>query len=140
MTGRPMSPPRLGVDPFRPPCQGFQHAGKRASNAPRAFEFGAGYGNRMSEGGRDPVTLAVARLEMAVERLAARPVAEPGRCPRRDGRGGDAPSLRAEVAALAARLDASIARLREVVRAESEPPAPPAAGAAPPGRGEDEEE
>ena len=73
----------------------------------------------MSEGGGNPVALAVARLELAVERLAlglsrsggVRPAGDPA----------DATALRAEVAALAARLDASIARLREVVREESEP-------------------
>jgi hypothetical protein len=77
----------------------------------------------MSEGGGDPMALAVARLELAVERLAlglsrsggVRPPAASGEAPL------DAPALRAEVAALAARLDASIARLREVVREESEP-------------------
>jgi hypothetical protein len=76
----------------------------------------------MSEGVGDPVALAIARLEVAVERLALGLARHPG-----GGRGaaaiggGDAPTLRAEVAALAARLDASIARLREVVREESEP-------------------
>ncbi len=76
----------------------------------------------MSEGVGDPVALAIARLEVAVERLALGLARHPG-----GGRGaaaiggGDAPTLRAEVAALAARLDASIARLREVVREETEP-------------------
>ncbi len=75
----------------------------------------------MSEGGNDPVALAVARLELAVERLALGLARNPGG-PRAAGETAlDAPSLRAEVAALAARLDASIARLREVVREESEP-------------------
>ena len=92
----------------------------------------------MSEGGRDPVTLAVARLEMAVERLAAGLSRNPGAV-RAAMDEADAPSLRAEVAALAARLDASIARLREVVRAELEPAAA-GSGSAPQGRGEDEEE
>jgi hypothetical protein len=93
----------------------------------------------MSEGGRDPVTLAVARLEMAVERLAVGLSRNPGAV-RAAMDEADAPSLRAEVAALAARLDASIARLREVVRAESEPAAAAGSGSAPQGRGEDEEE
>jgi hypothetical protein len=92
----------------------------------------------MSEGGRDPVTLAVARLEMAVERPAVGLSRNPGAV-RAAMDEADAPSLRAEVAALAARLDASIARLREVVRAESEPAAA-GSGSAPQGRGEDEEE
>lgn len=69
------------------------------------------------------MALAVARLELAVERLAlglarsggVRPSAATGEAPL------DAPALRAEVAALAARLDASIARLRDVVREEAEP-------------------
>lgn len=80
----------------------------------------------MSEGGGDPVALALARLELAVERLAsglsaagaaggARPFVSGGES------AADVAALRAEVASLAARLDASIARLREVVRAESEP-------------------
>ena len=95
----------------------------------------------MSEGGRDPVTLAVARLEMAVERLALGLSRNPGAARAATDEAGDAPSLRAEVAALAARLDTSIARLREVVRAESEPPAAVAGGSAgPQGSGEDEEE
>ena len=97
----------------------------------------------MSEGGRDPVTLAVARLEMAVERLAIGLSRNPGAARAATDEAGDAPSLRAEVAALAARLDGSIARLREVVRAESEPTGAAGSGAAavPPGRcGDDEEE
>ena len=97
----------------------------------------------MSEGGRDPVTLAVARLEMAVERLALGLSRNPGAARAATDEAGDAPSLRAEVAALAARLDGSIARLREVVRAESEPTGAAGSGAAavPPGRrGDDEEE
>ncbi|CAA9264632.1 MAG: hypothetical protein AVDCRST_MAG08-2864 [uncultured Acetobacteraceae bacterium] len=78
----------------------------------------------MSEGGRDPVALAVARLELAVERLAFGLTQNPAGLRGAAGGGGepvDAPALRAEVAALAARLDASIARLREVVRDEAEP-------------------
>jgi hypothetical protein len=76
----------------------------------------------MSEGGSDPVALAVARLELAVERLALNLARNPGGFRAAgDTAAADAPSLRAEVAALAARLDASIARLREVVREESEP-------------------
>ena len=75
----------------------------------------------MSEGGIDPVTLAVARLELAVERLALELSRNPGGVRPAGEAAKDAPALRAEVAALAARLDASIARLREVVREESEP-------------------
>ncbi len=77
----------------------------------------------MSEGVGDPVALAIARLEVAVERLALGLARHPGggRGAAAIGGGADAPTLRAEVAALAARLDAGIARLREVVREESEP-------------------
>lgn len=80
----------------------------------------------MGESGSDPMALAVARLELAVERLAVGLSRGAGvRRPAAADEGGDAPldasALRAEVAALAARLDASIARLREVVREESEP-------------------
>lgn len=74
----------------------------------------------MSEGGRDPVALAIARLEGAVDRLARGVSSNPDRV-RAAGEPADAPALRVEVAALAARLDASIARLREVVREESDP-------------------
>ena len=68
------------------------------------------------------MALAVARLELAVERLALG-LSRGGaaRHPAAEEASLDAPALRAEVAALAARLDASIARLREVVREESEP-------------------
>jgi hypothetical protein len=91
----------------------------------------------MSEGGNDPVTLAVARLELAVERLALALSRNPGgsRPSAMAGDAADVPALRAEVAALAARLDASIARLREVVREESEP-----GGAGAERRDRDEEE
>ena len=81
----------------------------------------------MSEHGADPLGLAAARLEAAVERLAgvlgpalqrrAEAEADP------DGDAGGVP--RAEVAALAARLDQTITRLRsalaeELRRAEDE--------------------
>ena len=76
----------------------------------------------MGESGSDPMALAVARLELAVERLALGLSRGGGaRSPAADEAPLDAPALRAEVAALAARLDASIARLRDVVREESEP-------------------
>jgi hypothetical protein len=81
------------------------------------------------------VALAVARLELAVERLAFGLSQNPAGV--RGAAGGepvDAPALRAEVAALAARLDASIARLREVVREEADP----GEGAEPRDRGEEE--
>ncbi|MEN0074327.1 MAG: hypothetical protein AAGC69_08090 [Paracraurococcus sp.] len=60
----------------------------------------------MSEDPRDPVTMATARLESAVETLVAalsrpRPPVEEGEM-----------VPRAEVAAMAERLDATIARLR----------------------------
>lgn len=60
----------------------------------------------MSDGARDPVAAAAARLEAAVERLA-QAVA------RTHVEGEDGESVpRAEVAAMAERLDATIARLR----------------------------
>ncbi|TDH60161.1 hypothetical protein E2C06_23305 [Dankookia rubra] len=65
----------------------------------------------MSEDSRDPVAMAAARLESAVEALVGalsrpRPMAAPPR-------GDDADMVpRAEVAAMAERLDATIARLR----------------------------
>lgn len=65
----------------------------------------------MSEDVRDPVAMAAARLESAVEALVTvlsrpRPMAAPG--------AGDEAEMvpRAEVAAMAERLDATIARLR----------------------------
>ena len=65
----------------------------------------------MSEDVRDPVAMAAARLESAVEALVAalsrpRPMAAPLQ--------GDEADMvpRAEVAAMAERLDATIARLR----------------------------
>lgn len=88
----------------------------------------------MGEGGRDPVALAIARLEVAVERLALGLSRNPDGMRAVAGDPADAPALRAEVAALAARLDASIARLRDVVREESEP----GEGADRPDRGEEE--
>ncbi|MDN3564002.1 hypothetical protein ACFQY5_01640 [Paeniroseomonas aquatica] len=73
----------------------------------------------MSDGARDPMAMAAARLEAAVERLAqavARPRAVTGR--------EDSETVpRAEVAAMAERLDATIARLR-VALAEELRPAP----------------
>ena len=82
---------------------------------------GASCGIGMGEGGTDPVALAVARLELAVERLALGLARNPGGFHAAGDTSADVPALRAEVAALAARLDASIARLREVVREEAEP-------------------
>jgi hypothetical protein len=75
----------------------------------------------MGEGSTDPVALALARLELAVERLALGLARNPGGFRAAGDTPADVPALRAEVAALAARLDASIARLREVVREETEP-------------------
>lgn len=66
----------------------------------------------MSDAAKDPVALAAARLEFAVEKLVAvlgrpRPPAE------------DADTVpRAEVAAMAERLDATIARLRVALAEE----------------------
>lgn len=68
----------------------------------------------MNDGARDPVAMAVARLDAAVERLAqavSRPRVATG--------GEDAETVpRAEVAAMAERLDATIARLRAALSEE----------------------
>lgn len=75
----------------------------------------------MSESGTsDPVMAAAARLEQAVERLAealARPRAAADAMPRAEG--DMVP--RAEVAALSARLDASLARLKTALRDQAAP-------------------
>ncbi|MFZ4407094.1 MAG: hypothetical protein ACOYOH_07130 [Paracraurococcus sp.] len=70
----------------------------------------------MSDEARDPVALAAARLESAVEALVTvlsrpRPMAEESDLP---------PDMvpRAEVAAMAERLDATIARLRQALAEE----------------------
>lgn len=68
----------------------------------------------MSDGARDPVATAAARLEAAVERLAAA-VARPR--PASFAEEADAVP-RAEVAAMAERLDATIARLRAALTDE----------------------
>jgi hypothetical protein len=61
----------------------------------------------------DPVAEATQRLEAAVERLARAASARPAAAPREEG---DAPGVDpAAVAALAARLDETIARLRGVL-------------------------
>jgi len=64
----------------------------------------------MSDSARDPVTQAAARLEAAVERLA-----EALSRPRPDV---EDMVPRAEVAAIAERLDATIARLRGAIAEE----------------------
>ncbi|WP_135469303.1 hypothetical protein [Crenalkalicoccus roseus] len=64
----------------------------------------------MSDSARDPVAQAAARLEAAVERLA-----EALARPRPDA---EDMVPRAEVAALAERLDATIARLRGAIAEE----------------------
>ncbi|NOG68860.1 hypothetical protein [Roseicella sp. DB1501] len=88
----------------------------------------------MSEDPRDPVTMATARLESAVETLVAalsrpRPPVEEGEM-----------VPRAEVAAMAERLDATIARLRlalaEELRGGEAPMGEAQAGGAPQGGGE----
>lgn len=66
----------------------------------------------MSDGARDPVALAAARLEAAVERLIqaiaqAQPAADDNDM-----------VPRAEIAAMAERLDATIARLRGMLAEE----------------------
>jgi hypothetical protein len=68
----------------------------------------------MSDGARDPVASAAARLEAAVERLAAA-IARPRPAPFAE----DIDAVpRAEVAAMAERLDATIARLRAALSEE----------------------
>jgi hypothetical protein len=66
----------------------------------------------MSDNARDPVAMAAARLESAVERLA-----EALTRPRSVAEEGDTVP-RAEVAAMAERLDATIARLRAALAEE----------------------
>jgi hypothetical protein len=77
----------------------------------------------MSEGGSspsgDPTMQAAARLEAAVERLAEALPAALARLRQAGNPGSDADSVpRAEVAALAARLDATILRLRAAMQDE----------------------
>ena len=74
----------------------------------------------MNDGVTDPVASAAARLEAAVERLAVA-VARPR--PQHLAEDADAVP-RAEVAAMAERLDATIARLRAALAEESRPPDP----------------
>ena len=66
------------VDPSRSPCQALQHARNPASSAAGDGSCGSG----MSEDVRDPVAMAAARLESAVEALVTalsrpRPMAAP---------------------------------------------------------------
>jgi hypothetical protein len=90
----------------------LQHARNPASSAAGGGSFGIG----MSDNARDPVAMAAARLESAVEKLVAalsrpRPAAEEA-----DMAHDMVP--RAEVAAMAERLDATIARLRVALAEE----------------------
>ena len=74
----------------------------------------------MSDGARNPVAAATARLEAAVESLA-QALARP----RRPAGGDDAETVpRAEAAAMAERLDATIARLRIALAEELRTPEP----------------
>ena len=68
----------------------------------------------MNDAGGDPVADATARLEAAVERLSRAVARRPAPAPAGEGQGAD----RAAVAALAARLDDTIARLRGVLGEE----------------------
>jgi len=72
----------------------------------------------MSDSARDPVGAAAARLETAVERLAEAFT----RARQPPGEGDMVP--RAEVAAMAERLEATIARLRGALAEELRPEAP----------------
>jgi hypothetical protein len=74
----------------------------------------------MSDGAGDPVMQAAARLEAAVARLADALPAALARARAPLDAAGMVP--RAEVAALAARLDATIARLRGVVQDDMRQP------------------
>jgi hypothetical protein len=70
----------------------------------------------MSDAGVDPVTEAAARLEAAVERLSRAMANRPAPAASADGAATGAD--REAVAALAARLDETIARLRGVLGEE----------------------
>lgn len=67
----------------------------------------------MSDAGVDPVSEAAARLEAAVDRLSRAMANRPATAAAADG--GPAGADREAVAALAARLDETIARLRGVL-------------------------
>lgn len=67
---------------------------------------------RMNEAAGDSVAQAAARLEAAVERLSRAAASRP---PAPSGEGAASGADRAAVAALAARLDDTIARLRGVL-------------------------
>jgi hypothetical protein len=69
----------------------------------------------MNDAQVDPVTEATARLEAAVERLSRALANRPAPAPAAEGDG----AARDAVAALAARLDETIARLRGVLGEES---------------------
>lgn len=69
----------------------------------------------MNDAEGDPVAEAAARLEAAVERLSRAMANRPAPSPAAEGEGAD----REAVAALAARLDDTIARLRGVLGEEA---------------------
>jgi hypothetical protein len=73
----------------------------------------------MNDAEGDPVAEAAARLEAAVERLSRAMANRPAATPATEGEGGVTPADREAVAALAARLDDTIARLRGVLGEES---------------------
>lgn len=100
------------VDPEAPLCQGFCYP--RGPSRGKAREFRRG---RMSEA-TDPVAQAAARLEAAVERLARAAANRPAPNPVAEGEAPPAGADPAAVAALAARLDDTIARLRGVLGEE----------------------
>lgn len=71
----------------------------------------------MSDSNADPVAQAAARLEAAVERLAE--IAARAPRPAADGSGGGDGVPRAAVAAIADKLDATVARLRAALGEEN---------------------
>lgn len=73
----------------------------------------------MSESPKDPVTLAAMRLEAAVERLARAISARPPHAAAAAA-GGDAGVAREQLAALARRLDETVARLRDALGEEED--------------------
>jgi hypothetical protein len=100
------------VDPEAPLCQGFC--------LPREMSRGKGCvasRGMMNDAEGDPVADATARLEAAVERLSRALASRPAPAPATEGEGTGAD--REAVAALAARLDDTIARLRGVLGEEA---------------------
>lgn len=109
----------LTVDPPRRACKALQHAGTGGDKAHVAQSLRLGCqmvwgfrvsGTQQGDQAGDPTSRALARLEEAVDRLAEA-AAQP-RAPAMAGEGGGEGVPRAAVAAIADRLDETIARLR----------------------------